>query len=93
MPSFGLVIAVTGFASASLPLQWILPVASLGCDLLVAPDLLGTLVLAGPTLTSAIDLPNQPNLIGASLWHQLVSIGLDAQLQATEISTATGEVE
>lgn len=88
LPSFGLVIAVTGFAPTSLSIASILPEALPGCDLLVVPDLLGTLVLAGPTLTSAFDLPNQPNLIGAQLWHQLVSIGLDAQLQATEI-TAT----
>lgn len=88
LPTFGLRFAVWGFAPTSLPLAQVVPIAAPGCLLLADPVVVDLFTLGGPHATTVIGFPNDPTLIGLVLRHQHISIGLDALLQATEV-TAT----
>ena len=71
------VTSVTSFVPG-VPLSLAFAQAGPGCDLFVAPDILGVLVTTTGTATSQFVLPNTPPLVGVTFFHQMVPIELDA---------------
>jgi hypothetical protein len=77
VPANALVVAVSGFATTSLPLAAVLPQGLPGCTLLATPDVL-QLVLPGNSAARArIDIPPTAALVGANFVHQHIVLGLD----------------
>lgn len=75
LPTNALVLSLTSVASipqGAVDLSSIFVEGIPGCDVLVAPDLLGALASTTGTATSSFFLPNTPSLAGVTLYHQLV---------------------
>jgi len=95
LPTSALVLTVT---SVSPVPQGVAPLAGIfaqglpGCDVLVAPDILGLLVTANGTATSQLSLPDSPPLVGVTFFHQMIPIGLDTQGAWTSV-TATNALQ
>jgi hypothetical protein len=93
-PAAALVVGVTGFSLSTLPLTAVVAEAAVGCDLLVAADLLDVqLAAAGGTVTS-VPIPNSLALVGATFHHQHVPVELDGSgvivsVRATNALSAT----
>jgi hypothetical protein len=80
LPPVALVVALTSFTSipqGAVPLAVAFPQAGPGCDVLVAPDILGVVATVTGTAATAIFLPNTPPLVGTTFHHQMVPIELD----------------
>ncbi len=71
------VTSVTSYPQGAVPLVLAFSQAGPGCDVLVAPDILGALVTTTGSATSALFLPNTPPLVGVTFYHQMVPIELD----------------
>jgi hypothetical protein len=71
--------SLTAIAQGMAPLASALPQAGAGCDVLVAPDILGQLFTITGVAQSEFFLPNTPPLVGVTFYHQMVPIELDAQ--------------
>lgn len=85
MPSVAL--DVFGLSTTSTPLSGVLPQGAPGCVLAVSPDLLTVLPVANGTAEASLLLPNLPALAGVPLYHQVVTLALDAQLQIAEVTS------
>ncbi len=72
------VTSVTPVAQSAVPLTVAFPQAGAGCDLLVAPDILGVLVTFTGTAQSDLFLPNVPPLVGVTFYQQMVPIEVGA---------------
>ncbi len=70
-PAF--VIAVYGAQATNVPLASLLPQASAGCTLRVAPDLLQLVVPTAASAALALPIPATPALIGTELLHQAIA--------------------
>ncbi|MBL9077215.1 MAG: hypothetical protein JNL08_06920 [Planctomycetes bacterium] len=80
LPTVAIVATLTSFSSipqGAVPLALAFPQAGPGCDVLVAPDILGALVTTTGSAASAMYLPNVPPLVGMTFFHQMVPIELD----------------
>jgi hypothetical protein len=73
-----LAVVVTGFSALSQPLASVLPQGSLGCSLLVSPDLLAAVATNAGQVSIALPLPNTLALAGLSLRQQVVGLELVA---------------
>ncbi|MBL9077862.1 MAG: hypothetical protein JNL08_10180 [Planctomycetes bacterium] len=79
LPTTAVVATVTSLTSipqAVVPLSLVFAQAGLGCDLLVAPDILGLLLTTTGTVQSQHFLHNTPPLVGVTFYHQMVPIDL-----------------
>jgi len=77
LPMASLVLTLTSVTSIGqgvAPLTAVFPQAGAGCDVLVAPDIIGLVVTFTGTAESTLLLPNTPPLVGVTFFHQLVSI-------------------
>ncbi|MBL9078953.1 MAG: hypothetical protein JNL08_15720 [Planctomycetes bacterium] len=95
LTTFGFAVALTSVTAVPpgvVPLGTVFPQALPGCDLLVAPDILETLVTLTGTVTSTLFLPDTPPLVGVTFYHQVVTIELDLQGSWTAI-TATNALQ
>ena len=95
MPSLGLVVAVTGLSTLSLPLSAVLSQGQLGCALLVSPELLDVRIPVAGIATSQLVLPNAPALVGQVFHHQMVPLELGASaaiLAATSTNAITATI-
>ena len=95
LPANALVVLVTGFtpiAQGLAPLSLAFPQAGAGCDVLVAPDILGVLVTTTGTASSSIPLPDSLSLVGVTFLHQMVPIEL-GPLGAWTAVTATNALQ
>jgi hypothetical protein len=77
LPAFGIVLAVTGLTSTSLPLSLVFPQAGPGCTLFANGDLIDAVVPVAGTATTGLDIPNNNTLLGLQLFHQHVPLELD----------------
>jgi hypothetical protein len=79
LPATALVLTLTSVTSivGGFPLSNAFTQAGPGCNLLVAPDILGVLVTTNGTAVSQLFLPNVPPLVGVTFFHQMVPIELD----------------
>ena len=84
--------SVTPVPQAVAPLTIFFPQAGVGCDVLVAPDILDVGVTLTGSLTSELFLPNTPPLVGVTFYHQLVPIEVDG-LGAWIAVTATNALQ
>ena len=55
------------------------PLGQPGCSLLVTDDILLQFTLANGAVDCQIAIPAQPAIVGATFWHQVVPVQLDAQ--------------
>ncbi len=79
LPTNALVLALTSITSipqGAVPLASIFVEGVPGCDVLVAPDILGALVTTTGTATSSFFLPDSPPIVGVTFYHQLVPFDL-----------------
>lgn len=87
LPPVALVAAVYGVTPTVPPLALdsVFAEAAPGCQLLVAPDIVQTLVETTGAAESTILLPNTPPLVGVTFYHQMVSfeIGVGAIVSIT----------
>ena len=65
-------IDVYGLAATQQPLSALLPVAGIGCELLVTLDFTALLAPANGEMRSTFVIPNAPALIGAQFFHQML---------------------
>lgn len=95
LPGLGIVFAVTSFTAipqGALPLAAVLAPAAVGCDLLVAPDLVQAYVATTGSVESSFFLPNTPPIVGLSFFHQHLPFELDPLGNVTQI-TATNALQ
>lgn len=80
LPTTAVVIAVTGMTAVAppLPLSVVFAQGGPGCNLHVAPDILGLLLTTNGTAVSEVSLPNTSSIVGLTFFHQLVPIETDA---------------
>ena len=71
LPALAVAVGVRGFTSLSFPLDTIFPQATPGCSLLAAPDQLELHLPSNGVVTTSIDVPASPALVGAQ-WHEQV---------------------
>ncbi|MGB3969010.1 MAG: hypothetical protein WBO45_19915 [Planctomycetota bacterium] len=88
MPPLGLVLAVTGFTSTSLPLNFVLPQALPGCTLYANPDVIDVLVPAAGSAQWSLALANSPALVGVVFFHQFVPFELDLLFNITAVTAS-----
>lgn len=69
--------SVTSIAPGTTPLSLAFPQAGVGCDILVAPDLLGLVATTNGAASYDLGLPNTPPLVGVTFYQQMVPIELD----------------
>ena len=84
--------SVTPVPQGVAPLTIFFTQAGFGCDVLVAPDILGALVTTTGTAQSSFFLPNTPPLVGVTFYHQMVPIEVDG-LGAWTAVTATNALQ
>lgn len=95
LPATAIVLTVTGltsFPQGAGPLTVLFPQAGVGCDALVAPDILGILFTTTGIAESELFLPNTLPLVGVSFFHQMVPIEVDAQVAWIAV-TATNALQ
>lgn len=81
-------LSFTPLAQGALPLASVFAQAQPGCDLLVAPDILGLVAAANGVADYGAFLPNTPPLVGLTFFHQMVPFEFDPQGNVVAI-TAT----
>lgn len=77
-----------GFQATSLPLPGLLPIGVPGCDLLVTPDLLDAVVVAGDSSTQSIPLVGGAAWLGLQLHQQFLQLADIAGAQSLSSSNA-----
>jgi len=77
--------SVTAFPQGVVPLTLAFPNAGVGCDVLVAPDILGSAVTTTGSASVELFLPNTPPLVGVTFHHQwlVFDLGPSAGITAT----------
>lgn len=79
-------VVVYGFAPLALPLASVLPQALPGCNLYVSPDLIELHPTPSGSLTTRLDLPNDPSLAGTSVGEAAVGFVLDPLLGLSSVT-------
>ena len=92
VPSGNAVTSVTAFPQGTAPLSNVFAQAGVGCDLLVAPDILGASVTFTGTTQSSLFLPNVPPLVGVTFYHQMIPIEVGSGGAWTSV-TATNALQ
>lgn len=67
---------IYGLTPSALPLASVLSGGVPGCELLTNPDVVALLPSGGPTLATSLQVPNDPQLVGAVLHQQVLQIEL-----------------
>jgi hypothetical protein len=88
IPTPSIVAVVTGLAAMNLPLNSLLPPSPLGCNLLVTPDLVEIATSISGTVDTALPIPNNPTLVGITLFQQLVLAEVGPNLTFVEITSS-----
>jgi hypothetical protein len=78
MPANGLVLRVTGFSTALVPLPTIVPQGGAGCTLLAAPDALDLFAPSAGAVATSLVIPNVAALAGQVVHQQVVPFELGA---------------
>lgn len=78
LPSTAIAITVSGLAPTSQPLPALIPQGVVGCDLLVAPELLSAAVPTGGVLDVQLPLPFAASVAGVLFYQQVVPFEVDA---------------
>lgn len=80
LPVNSLIVTVTSATPVApgLPLSVVFPEAPSGCNLGVAPDIMGFVVPTAGVATSELPLPNVPPIVGVTFYQQMVPFELDA---------------
>ncbi|HEX6812731.1 MAG TPA: hypothetical protein VF384_13980 [Planctomycetota bacterium] len=89
VPASAVALAVSGFATASVPLASLLPQGVPGCLLLVTPDLLDASLPVAGSAVSTLAIPGSAALIGQTLHHQVVPVELGAAA-ITAVTSSNG---
>ena len=90
LPVNGLAVVVWGATSAVLPLATVLPPALPGCTLWASPTSLQLALPNAGQLQTALPIPTNPALVGASLRHQVVAAELDAVGAIVALTASNG---
>ena len=92
MPAVAFVVALTSLTALAPPLalDLVFAAAAPGCELLVAPDIVETLVADGGVARSTLTLVNTPPLVGVTFHHQMVVFEIDAMFTFVEITATNG---
>jgi hypothetical protein len=79
LPTTALLLTVTSVTPVlpGFPLDQVFSQGVPGCNLFVAPDILGVLFTTTGTAQSQFFLPNTPPLVGVTFYHQMIPIELD----------------
>lgn len=91
LPNVSLAVAVTSFTALPAPVPLSVVFASPpGCNLHVAPDILGLLLPTAGSVDSDLFLPNTPPLVGLTFHHQLVvfEIGMSGAITSVTATDA-----
>lgn len=84
--------STTSIPQGTVPLAAGFPQAGPGCDVLVAPDILGIVVSSTGLAQSDLFLPSAPPLVGVTFYHQMIPI--ETSLQGDWLSvTATNALQ
>ncbi|MBL9078406.1 MAG: hypothetical protein JNL08_12925 [Planctomycetes bacterium] len=78
LPALAFAAAAYGFATLTVPLSIVFPQAPSGCDLLVTPDILQLVLVAGGQATSTMPIQPLVALLGTVFHHQIVPFEFDA---------------
>jgi hypothetical protein len=90
MPAQGLVVALTGFTSLSIPLQNLLQQGVPGCHLLASPDISVLGVPRNGLWQSVLPIPASTALVGLVLHHQCLALELDAGSNIVAVTGTNG---
>ncbi len=74
LPTTSLVITVTSLSAVTpgLGMDQVYRVGVPGCDLFVAPDILGVLLTTTGTAVTEFFLPDSPPIVGVTFYHQMI---------------------
>ncbi|MBL8749922.1 MAG: WD40 repeat domain-containing protein [Planctomycetes bacterium] len=89
LPTTAIVLTLTSVTSVPqgvAPLSIFFAQGLPGCDVLVAPDILGALVTTNGTAVSDTFLPNTPPFAGVTFYHQMIPIAVNAQGAWTSVA-------
>jgi hypothetical protein len=78
LPAEALAVGAFGFGQLALPMPAVHPAGTAGCTLLVTDEILLYSPHAGGTVATALAIPADPALIGATFFHQVVIVERDA---------------
>jgi hypothetical protein len=83
-------VGVFAFSQVSIPLSSGTPLGLPGCDLLVADHILIQFMVGAGAVASSVHVPNSSYLIGATFYHQVIPVELNAGggIQALSSSNA-----
>lgn len=91
LPANALVLTLTSVTPVTpgFPLAALFAEGVPGCDLLVAPDILGITIAVGGMASSAFNLTDTPPIVGVAFYHQMIAIEFDPGTGAWVAITAT----
>jgi hypothetical protein len=72
-------VGIFGFNTLALPMPIVHPQGLAGCTLAVNDDILIDFRRANGVAVTSIAIPNSAGLVGATFFHQVVPVELDAQ--------------
>lgn len=90
LPTSSLAIAVVGLSPVYFTLPQLNLPSNASCALRVQPDIVALLVPNLGRVTFALDLPNDPSIVGAQLLHQTVSLDFTAGGMLRSAATSIG---
>ena len=95
LPANAIVLTLTSVTAVSpgVPLSALLAEGVVGCNLLVAPDILAASLAVAGTATSELFLPNTPPIVGVTFHQQMLPIEFDAVTGAWTAITATNALQ
>ena len=90
LPFPSLALVVYGFQQISVPISLLLPEGLPGCRLYVSPDILGLALPSAGAVDCQVFVATSPSLVGATFYHQVVPLELDAGGTITGITATNG---
>lgn len=90
LPQLSLALVIYGFSQISVPIAALLPEGLPGCDLLVAPDILGLALANAGAVDSEVFIAPLPSLVGVTFYHQVLPLELDAGAAIVAITATNG---
>lgn len=85
-----LAASLFGYSNPNLPLALLKPFAGAGCQLLADNEAWFLHVATGSTLATELALPNLPQFAGIDLFHQVLSLELDAGGMPLQLTASNG---
>lgn len=87
-----LAVSIYGFAAQLLPMPSVHPLGKPGCWLYSDDDLLLQFTAVNGELSSQLPVPNVASLVGATLYHQVVPVEVDANGDITALVSSNAVV-